>query len=245
MTAAGGPDAVRAERMDAASRMARVLAHEIANYLGSARTMLYLLGEELGPDPRAREDLDVVVRTVDSATRLVGALRGFAHAPTLGAGPADLNAALRDAEPALRALLPAGKTLHLALAKEALAVPADAARLVQLALDLVACADRALPVGGRIDLTTARAPGEAGAAHALLVVRDDGPGVDPATAERIFEPFVFDNAHDTGLRLPTVYATVARSGGSMWVESAPGAGTAIRVVLPLAPERPRASGAAP
>jgi len=221
--------------MDAASRMARVLAHEIANYLGSARTMLYLLGEELGPDPKAREDLDVVVRTVDSATKLVGALRGFAHAPPLGAGPADLNAVLRQAEPALRALLPAGKNLHLDLATGPLVVLAGAAPLAQLVLDLVACASHTLPVGGRIDVTTERAPGGAGEPVALLAVRDDGPGLEPDTAARIFEPFVFDVSHDTGLRLPTVYATVTRSGGTVSAESTPGAGTALRVALPLAP----------
>jgi two-component system, cell cycle sensor histidine kinase and response regulator CckA len=233
------PDAIRVQRMDAASRMARVLAHEIANYLGSARTMLSLLGEELGPDPQAKEDLDVVVRTVESATRLVGALRGFAHAPTLGAGPADLNAVLREAEPALRALLPAGKNLRLEVAQEPLAVLADAAQLAQLALDLVACANHALPVGGRIDVSTERAARGAGGLVALLVVRDDGPGLDPATAARLFEPFVFDVAHDTGLRLSTVYATVTRSGGTISADSTPGAGTAFRVALPLAPARPR------
>jgi signal transduction histidine kinase len=236
------PDLIRAQRMDAASGVARVLAHEIANYLGSARTMLSLLGEELGPDPQAKADLDVVVRTVDSATKLVLALRGFAHAPPLGAGPADLNAVLRDAEPALRALLPAGKNLHLDLATQPLAVVADASPLARLALDLVASANHLLPVGGRIDVTTERAPGPAGKRVALLVVRSDGPGLEPATAARLFEPFVFDIAHDAGLRLPTAYATVTRSGGTITVESSPGAGTAIRVTLPLAPARARPVG---
>ena len=89
----GAPDTetIRALRLDAASQTARVLAHEFANYFGSMRSMLYLLAEELGPDPKARQDLDVVVRTVDSGTKLVEALRGFAHATPLGPGPAALG----------------------------------------------------------------------------------------------------------------------------------------------------------
>jgi signal transduction histidine kinase len=230
---------IRAARMDAASRMSRVLAHEIANYLGSIRTMLYLLADELGPDPKAKEDLQVLGRTVDGAMKLVEALRGFAHAQPLGVGPADLNAVLLDTEPALRALMPPGKTLKVDLANEPLAVLADAPRLAQLALDLVAGANHTLPVGGRIDVSTARAPGpDGGAPTAALVVRDDGPGLEQEAAARIFEPFVFDIAHDTGLRLPTIYATVTRSGGAITAESAPGAGTAIRVTLPLAPAQP-------
>ena len=236
----GAPDAetIRALRMDAASQTARALAHELANYLGAMRTMLYLLADELGPDPKAREDFDVVVRTVDSATKLVESLRRFAHAPLLGPGPADLNAVLREAEPELRSLMPPGKTLTLDLAKEPLAVPADAALLRQLVLDLIAGANHTLPGGGRIEIGTGRAPDRAdGSAAALLLVRDDGPGLEPDVAARIFEPFVFDVAHDTGLRLPTIYASVVRSGGTIGAESAPGAGTTIRVSLPLAPVR--------
>ena len=236
MTGPSIPDAIRAERMDAASLTSRVLAHEIANYLGPLRTYVYLLRQEMGADPKATEDLEAVSRTVESAAQLVAALRGFAQAPTLGAGPADLGAALRDAEPALRALLPPGRRLELAPAAEPLAVGADPARLVQLIVDLVGLANRALPVGSRIDVTTARVAGGAGGAPvALLTVRDDGPGLEADRAARIFEPFVFDLAHDYGLRLPTLYNTVTRSGAHIAAESAAGAGTAIRISFPLAP----------
>ncbi len=234
MTDPATSDAIRAARMDAASQTARVLAHEIANHLGTMRTMLYLLGDELGPDPKAAEDLGVVARTVDGATQLVEALRAFAHAPLLGAGPSDLNAALRGSEAALRSLLSPGRTLALELSQDALIVAADTPRLAALALELVGALSRALPVGGRLSVATERAPGAGGAPAALLAVRDDGPGLDPDRAARFFEPFVFDLAHDGGMRLPTLYNTVTRSGGSITAESAPGAGTSIRVTLPLA-----------
>ncbi|HTT66882.1 MAG TPA: HAMP domain-containing sensor histidine kinase [Gemmatimonadales bacterium] len=224
---------VRAQRMDAASRTARVLAHEIANYLGSTRSMLYLLAEEIGPDPRSRADLDSVVRTVDSATRLVAALRGFAHAPTLGNGSADLNDVVAEVEAELQGLMPAGKTLTVERAPGPLIVKADAPRLRQLVLDLVAGANHALPVGGLVEVETGLVP-DPGGGSASLVVRDDAPGLEPDAAARIFEPYVFDPAYDTGLRLPTIYATVARSGGTISGDSAPGTGTTIRVTLPLA-----------
>ncbi|HXY19865.1 MAG TPA: HAMP domain-containing sensor histidine kinase [Gemmatimonadales bacterium] len=224
---------IRAQRMDAASRTARVLAHEIANYLGSTRAMLYLLAEEIGQNQRSREDLDTVMRTVDSATKLVAALRGFAHAPSLGGGPADLSEVLREVEPELQALMPAGKTLTVKRAPGALVVGADAPRLRQLVLDLVAGANHALPVGGLIEVESGLVQDSRGSS-ASLVVRDDGPGLEPDAAARIFEPYVFDPAYDCGLRLSTIYATVVRSGGTITGDSAPGAGTTIRLTFPLA-----------
>ncbi|HXY70712.1 MAG TPA: ATP-binding protein [Gemmatimonadales bacterium] len=229
----GREEYVRAQRMDAASRTARVLAHEIANYLGSTRAVLYLLAEELGPDPKAREDLDTVVRTVESATRLVGALRGFAHAPTLGTGPADLNAVVAEVEPELHALMPAGKTLTVERVAGALPVRADAAKLRQLVMDLVAGANRTLPVGGLIEVETGVVT-DPGGNSASLQVRDDGPGFEPDAAARIFEPFVFDPSYDTGLRLSSIYASVVRSGGAITAHSAAGEGTAFGVTLKLA-----------
>lgn len=83
--------------MDAASRMASALAHEIASYLGAMRTTLYLLTDELGDNPEARQDCDALVRTVEEATQLVEALRRFARAEPMDSGQADLEAVLREA----------------------------------------------------------------------------------------------------------------------------------------------------
>ena len=235
-------DRIRAERMDAASQTARVLAHEIANHLGSMRTMLQLLAEELGPDHKGREDLQILVEALDGATRLVEALRAFARAPALGAGPADLNAVVGEAEPVLRALLRPGTSLGIDLAKERLVVLADAPRLAQLVRDLVVGASHSLPAGGRIQVTTRRSPRSAGRAPAAsLAVRDDGPGFEPEAAARIFEPYVFDVTHDAGLRLPAIFNAVTRSGGTISARSAPGAGTVINVILPLASAARRAA----
>jgi len=232
--------------MDAASRTAGALAHQIANYLGTIRTTLYLLADELGTDPEAKQDFDVVTRTVEGAAKFVEALRAFASPQPLGQGPANLNAVLRDAEPALRTAVTPGVTLSLRLTAESLPVRGDAPRLRQLALDLVAGASHGLGNGGRIEIETTRVPdGAPGVPSALLVVRDNGAGLEPHQAARVFEPFVFEQAFDAGLRLPTVYTTVVRSGGTIRAESAPGAGLAVLVTLPLDPSPARQAVPAP
>ncbi len=225
----------RSERMDAAARAAGALAHEFANYLGTMRAALDLLAQRPEQDPQVKQDLGILARTVDGASAFVDALRRFAHPPSLGPGPAELNAVLRDAKPALEAALRRGATLRLTVAAEPLCVRGDAGGLRELALDLVASASQTLEAGGRLEIETRRAPdGERGAPAALLVVRARGRGLEPEQAARIFEPYVFDRTWDAGLRLPTVYRTVVASGGAVAAESAPESGTEVRVTLPLA-----------
>jgi signal transduction histidine kinase len=238
-------DAVRAERMDAATRTARVLTHQVANYLGAAHVMVQLLAERVPSNPGFTADLGLLDKSLDGLARLVEALRGFAHPPPLGQGAADLNAALRDAEPSLRALVRPGATLHLRLARGSLQVRGDAPRLHQLAADLVAAAGADLPDGGRVEIETGRASEAAGRPpSALLVVRGNGRGLAVEEASRLFEPFVYDASSDGGLRLPSIYTTVTRAGGTVAGESSPATGTTIRITLPLAAPEPAGTASA-
>ncbi len=114
-------------------------------------------------------------------------------------------------------------------------VVGDAADLRRAALNLVDNAVKYTPAGGRVELALAVADG-----WGSIVVRDTGPGIDPADAERIFQPFVrLDGARGgatggSGLGLSIARSIVLAHGGRLTLESAPGAGSRFLIHLPLA-----------
>jgi signal transduction histidine kinase len=238
-----GPEALRAVRMDAAVRTAGVLAHEIANYLGSIRTMLYLLEDEVPAGSEAQADLHAVAQTVEAGTQFLSAIRGFVHAEPLGAEPADLNAVVRGAERGLQEALPARASLVLRLADGALWVHGEAPRLLRLAVDLLAAAASGVTPAPEVVLETGR--DGTSDVQALLIARVRGRVLQPDVLARIFEPFVADRGHEGGFRLPTVYAVVTESGGTVAAESSPGDGTTIRIALPLVAPPAGGEGGAP
>ena len=77
-------------------------------------------------------------------------------------------------------------------------------------------------------------PCRPGAHQVRVSVIDNGPGVDPAIASRIFRPFVTTRARGTGLGLALVPEDFVTHNGRVGVQAEPGGGTRFTVTLPLA-----------
>jgi two-component system, cell cycle sensor histidine kinase and response regulator CckA len=133
------------------------------------------------------------------------------------------------------------------LADEPSRVRVDEGQLQQVLLNLTLNSRDAMPNGGTLRIGTRRitlAPGEPALPGVLvrpgpyveLAVRDTGVGMDRTTMAHLFEPFFTTKGvgRGTGLGLASVYGIVKQSQGYVVAESAPGAGTTMRVLLPLA-----------
>src|SRR5439155_22282400 len=112
----------------------------------------------------------------------------------------------------------------------------DPAKLREVLMNLLHNAVEYNRPGGTIDLTVRRE-----GPSAVFEVRDTGIGMTAEVREKIFERFYRADASrqatgiHAGLGLAIVKEYVARLGGTIEVESEPGAGTTFRVTLPLAP----------
>ena len=222
---------IRAEAVSAAkTAMLERIGREVRTPLGEILDAL----ATLAPDDRRDRG---VARAASAASHLVGLVADLLDVARIETGelgltcePVDVDATV---DAALRATrLGAGRVVR--TGDDGCAVLADERRLVQILANLLTNADEHAPVGSRITVDRRRS-GD----RTAITVRDLGPGVDPARADAVFEPFVSGPAGETsaggvGLGLTVARGLAAAMGGTLEVDDRP-VGGAFVVTLPAAP----------
>jgi signal transduction histidine kinase len=104
----------------------------------------------------------------------------------------------------------------------------DPRELQKLLLNLVLNAIDAMEAGGTLTVRTRRV-----ADAVEISVEDTGMGMDEETRARMFDLFFSTKANGTGLGMAIVRSVIDRHGGRLEVDTAPGAGTRMRVTLPI------------
>jgi len=184
----------------------------------------------------------------EQGAALTHQLRAIARKQGEEPRPVAINEIVTSTNNLLRRLI--GKQIELitVLDPEAGRVRADPAQLRQVLLNLVLNARDAMPQGGTITLSTRVAEfprklasqlsrtteAESPRRAVLLVVRDNGHGMNAETRMRLFEPFfTTKNPGDgTGLGLATVQRVVGELGATISIESEVGRGTCIGILIP-------------
>jgi signal transduction histidine kinase len=212
-----------------------MLAHELRNPLAPLVTGLELM-ELIGlADEQLEGTRRSMARQVRHLTRLVDDLLDISRISTgkinLEIEPVDLRPIIAQAVESVRAELDErGHALTVDSADEPLFVSGDPVRLTQVVVNLLSNAARYTDPGGAIRISTTR-DGE----QAIVRVADNGRGIDPAVADRIFDMFMQAEAggQGLGLGLTLVNRIVELHGGAIEVRSdGPGRGAEFVVRLP-------------
>ncbi len=193
------------------------LGHELRNPLAALDGAVRLLGTEEGDRPRLQRRMEA---HVEQLTALVDDLLDITRIErgkvALRKAPADFAAIVRGSVATVRGrFVEKRQELKLTLPSN-LTLDADARRLEQVVSNLLTNATKYTPEGGRIELKLRREGSEA-----VLSVRDEGRGLEPEQLERIFEPFMQDDASvgGLGIGLPLVRGLVALHGGTVRASS--------------------------
>jgi two-component system cell cycle sensor histidine kinase/response regulator CckA len=169
-----------------------------------------------------------VVEAGERGARLVQQLLTFAKARVPTPRPVDLSRTLREMEPMLTTLTQGKAELRIESSPTPALVSVDPSQVEQVILNLVVNArDATRAADGQIHVKLSIEP-----ETVLLMVVDQGAGMDAATREQVFEPFFTTKLDGSGLGLSTVYSIVQQAGGSVTVESVEGQGATFSVRLP-------------
>ncbi len=224
------------DRLAALGGLVTEIVHEIRNPLVSVKTFLQLLPDRLD-DPEFHQDFRAVVG--DEVARLERMLDDLLrHARPTTRDPIDAWAHVDEAIETTLQLLTyrcreRGIELETQLRAElpALGLSRDALR--QLLLNLLLNATEVTPQGGRIELVADWS--ERVANHVELRIEDQGPGLDPALRERVFEPFWTTRSEGPGgLGLAICKRIVDSAGGRIEVAEGRDKGACFRIELPIA-----------
>jgi PAS domain S-box-containing protein len=223
---------LRTDRLQSLGQLAGGLAHDINNYLTVARLGIGLALES-GDDEALREALLGVEAARGVAARLVTVSDERA--------PARQAVDLADRVSAMARFTLRGRAtkLELELPTHLPPIHADPIQLDQLVSNLVLNASQAMDGAGRVRV----AVGTTDDGRIRIDVRDEGPGVDPALLDQLFEPYVTTRPHGTGLGLATCRLVAERHDGTIEVVPSD-TGAHFRVELPIR-EPPAASPPAP
>jgi len=221
--------------------MAEMLAHEIKNPLAGITGAAQLLSMNLSAEDQ--ELTDLIVEESRRIVKLLEQVEQFGNQRPPSKKPINIHDVIDRARQS--ASVGFGAHMFFIVDYDPSLPPAmaDADQLLQVLLNLIKNASEAGQDGGTIRLRTfydgsLRIRQKDGSKPSLplqIEIIDDGPGLPPAIADDIFEPFISGRENGTGLGLALVSKLINDGGGWISVESVPGK-TAFRLSLPRAPK---------
>lgn len=228
---------VRHERLAALGELAAVMAHEVRNPLGVIFNSLTTLKRIIRLEGDAEMLINIVGEEADRLNRIVGDLLDFVRPYELTKKPVAVETVVSSAvDAAAQALTQPNVRVVTELPRELPAYPADAHLLRQALVNLIVNAVQAMPRGGLVTVRAGTEP-RGPMTWLRLDVCDQGVGLTPRAAERIFQPFFTTKATGTGLGLAVVKRIIDAHLGEVSAAANPGGeGTTFTIRLPPALE---------
>ena len=237
---------LESQKLESLGVMAGGIAHDFNNLLMTILGNTHLAMLDFAADHPAHASLAQVKVAAQRAADLTAQMLAYAGKGRFVTELIDLNQLITEMAELLRVSLPKSVALHFELAQVPLPMSVDVSQIRQVMINLVNNAAEA--IGEEIGTISIHTGLQFTTPHLLarfqfmpdqpldtaiaLTVRDSGSGMDAATKARIFDPFFSTKFAGRGLGLPAVQGIVRSHHGTLLVESTPGQGTAVTILLP-------------
>ncbi|WP_139237448.1 PAS domain-containing sensor histidine kinase [Variovorax sp. OV329] len=255
---AGEQRSLHSQKMEAIGQLTGGIAHDFNNMLQGITGAIEVIRRRVALG--RTEDLDRFLETASSsaqrAAALVQRLLAFSRRQSLDSRPVDVNELIGSMVELMHRSLGEQVRLSVEPANGPAMAICDESQLESAILNLAINARDAMPEGGRLTISTEAvklvsspqraidglAPGD----YVAVRVSDTGTGMTPAVLQRAFDPFFTTKpiGQGTGLGLSMVYGFAQQSHGQVHIESQPGHGTTVALLLPQAARAPSAAKAA-
>jgi len=224
---------IRSERLAAIGQMMAVLTHESGNVLGRGNAYLEMLEAEVEDRPAAVDLIGKVHKAHADLRRLHEEVRNYAAPIELDCDNWNLGTIWRQTWRNITAATTQGEPPEMIeqIAGVDLSCDCDGFRLDQVFRNLFENAVAACPVRARIEVVCADEELD-GRAAIRIDIRDNGKGLTPAEAQRVFAPFYTTKSKGTGLGLAIVARIVEAHGGMIAAHSRNNDGAEFSLILP-------------
>ena len=235
----------QSQKMEALGQLTGGIAHDFNNLLTVVVGGLDIIAKR-ADDAKLKRYADNALAAAERGARLTGQLLAFSRVQRLEVRPTYVAPLIQNMRPLLRNVLGPGITKQFELDEAMMPVMADPTQLEVAVLNLAINARDAMPDGGTLTFSSRKVahqgdPDIEDGDYIELTISDTGLGMPPEVAERAFEPFFTTKevGKGTGLGLSMVYGMARQSGGGARLESAPGKGTAVKLLFRKARGRRR------
>ena len=231
----------QAQRLNTVGRLAGGIAHDFNNLLTAVVGYCDLLDTQFDNGDVRRFDLHEIRNAAMRASSLTRQLLAFSRRQIMQPEIVDVGMMLAEMPKMLSRLMGEQVKVEITVPDEPTEIFADPGQIEQAIFSLAANARDAMPDGGTFRVAVRRGQLDDRRAESLdmrsgpvvqMAVEDSGTGMEEATRASAFDPFFTTKPLAQGLGLPTVYGIVRQTGGAVWLDSTPGQGTRVEIVLP-------------
>lgn len=237
---------VRSQSLSSLGELTAGVAHEINNPIGIIKTYADYLEKSTAPEDPLREDFDTIRKEAERCQEIVRRMLDFSNPDVRGFTALSLAGIVRETVGfVFMEHREGGPVIRVSEAGSVPDVRGDAVQLKQALINILINARQILeehaaspeaPEGhcGEVTVTIGRGTGPRPPVR--VTIRDNGPGMDPGEAEKLFEPFYTRRRKGTGLGLAITRRIVEAHKGSIRIAPHPEGGTAVTLEIPIAGE---------